>query len=195
MLKGYTLNRKPATLCIQVIQFPFMWNGSLAFLRCNGILLLVKKRDYQCARIYLLVGLLERHTIVYPSTDILRQWFQRPRKDNVAVAYACGKPQVIVPLLSLLLQCQRLVDTTHTPERGSSIATLQFEYHTEVELTGGAQLLVIADISIIQLDRFNSFVSKSQCLHCHAVAFSLEALDLHLLRPSIHCLPALNRIA
>ena len=105
MLKGYTLNRKPATLCIQVIQFPFMWNGSLAFPRCNGILLLVKKRDYQCARIYLLVGLLERHTIVYPSTDILRQWFQRPRKHNVAVAYAGGKPQGIVPLLSLLLQC------------------------------------------------------------------------------------------
>ena len=171
MLKGYTLNRKPATLCIQVIQFPFMWNGSLAFPRCNGILLLVKKRDYQCARIYLLVGLLERHTIVYPSTDILRQWFQRPRKENVwSIPLTLLKEAAVSPL-------------------GSLNTTLKWN------CTGGSQLLVFADISIIQLNRFNAFVSKCQCLHCHTVAFCLEALDLHLLRPSVHSLPALNRIA
>ena len=136
MFKGYTLNRKSAALCIQIIQFPFMWNGSLAFPRCNGILLLVKKRDNQCARLYLLVGLLERHTVVYPFGYLLGDRFQCSRKDNVAVADTCGQPQVIVPLLSLLLQFQLLLNASHTPEGGDSITARQFEYHAKVELHG-----------------------------------------------------------
>jgi hypothetical protein len=39
-------------------------------------------------------------------------------------------------LLSLLLQCQLLLDASHTPEGGGSITARQFEYHAEVELHG-----------------------------------------------------------
>ena len=67
-------------------------------------------------------------TAGYKAVELMKSHIARTMTKNVV--------SVIVPLLSLLLQCQRLVDTAHTPERGGSIATRQFEYHAKVELHG-----------------------------------------------------------